>query len=295
MSDAKAAELVELARPAELEVLPSMNPALAERLRGLTPARVGLRRTGVSIETGDLLDFQLAHARARDAVHAPMQPGDLLAGLRSLTTRGAMLLHSAAADRATYLQRPDLGRKLDAASRKKLAETQHSDQTIARTLSFVIADGLSSLAVERHALPLLKELLPTLARGPSPVHITPICIVEQGRVAVGDEIADSLGAELVIVLIGERPGLSSPDSLGAYITWKPQPGKTTDAERNCISNIRGEGLSYQQAAARLMHYIGEARTKQLTGVTLKDPDATIEGGPETYLLDHLEELPETGI
>jgi ethanolamine ammonia-lyase small subunit len=273
MSEAKPAGLAELA---DLHPLPSMNPVLAERLRGLTPARVGLRRTGISIETGDLLDFQLAHARARDAVHAPMQPGHVLAGLRSLTAKGALLLHSAARDRATYLQRPDLGRRLDQASHTKLSELEQIHSNEGRSISFVIADGLSSLAVERHVLPLLEELLPALQADANPSTLAPICVVEQGRVAVGDEIATLVGADLVIVLIGERPGLSSPDSLGAYITWKPQPGRTTDAERNCISNIRREGLSYIQASARLMHYIHEAITRQLTGVALKDPDAEIE-------------------
>ena len=275
MSDAKAMELAEL---------PLMSLGLAERLRGLTPARVGLRRTGVSIETGDLLDFQLAHARARDAVHAPMQPGDLLAGLRELSTRSALLLHSAARDRTTYLQRPDLGRKLDDSSRKKLTETGQGEREQGHRICFVIADGLSSLAVERHALPLLEKLLPALAQSADSISVTPVCVVEQGRVAIGDEIADALGADLVVVLIGERPGLSSPDSLGAYITWKPQPGKTTDAERNCISNIRGEGLSYAQASARLLHYIHEARTRQLTGVALKDPDTEIEAGRQVEML-----------
>jgi ethanolamine ammonia-lyase small subunit len=291
MSDAKGAEqvgqaaLAESAGLAELAALPVMNASLAQRLRSLTAARVGLRRTGVSIETGDLLDFQLAHARARDAVHAPMQPGELLAGLRGLSTRGALLLHSAARDRATYLQRPDLGRKLDDGSRTKLTEAVRGESDEGPKISFVIADGLSSLAVERHALPLLETLLPALAHAPQSMSVAPVCVVEQGRVAVGDEIADALGADIVIVLIGERPGLSSPDSLGAYITWKPRPGKTTDAERNCISNIRSEGLSHAQAAARLMHYIHEARTRQLTGVALKDPDAEIEAGERTEMLE----------
>ena len=275
MRDAKAvaqvgqAELAEPAGLAEFAALPVMNASLAQRLRGLTPARVGLRRTGVSLETADLLDFQLAHARARDAVHAPMQPGELLAGLRGLTSGGVLLLHSAARDRATYLQRPDLGRRLDEASRERLTELEREGGDEGRSISFVIADGLSSLAVERHALPLLRELLPALSLGVDPIEVAPVCVVEQGRVAVGDEIAAMVGADLGIVLIGERPGLSSPNSLGAYITWKPQPGKTTDAERNCISNIRGEGLSYAQASARLMHYIREARTRQLTGGGVK--------------------------
>jgi ethanolamine ammonia-lyase small subunit len=251
--------------------LREVDPTLVARLRALTPARVGQRRTGISLATSEVLDFQLAHGRARDAVHAPLQPASLISALRSLnkisSAADVLLLHSAANDRATYLQRPDLGRRLDELSRQRIREFAET-HSHSFDLSFVIADGLSALAVERHALPLLAELLPTLA--PS-LSLAPICVVEQGRVAIGDQIAHALSAALVIVLIGERPGLSSPDSLGAYITWKPQPGRTTDAKRNCISNIRTEGLSYAQAAARLLFFIHEARGKQATGVTLKDP------------------------
>ena len=255
-----------------------ISPAMAARLRSLTPARVGLRQSGISVATSELLDFQSAHARARDAVHAALQPASLMAELRALMQAGAygepspILLHSAAKDRQTYLQCPDLGRKLDDASRQRLQEhRQHTSD-----LSIVIADGLSALAVERHAVPLLAELLPLLRQSGPELDLAPVCVVEQGRVAIADEVAHTLSATLAIVLIGERPGLSSPDSLGAYITWQPQPGITTDAERNCISNIRAEGLSYPQAAARLLHYIREARTRQLTGVALKDPDPALE-------------------
>lgn len=249
---------------------------MAARLRSLTPARIGLRQSGISIAIGELLDFQLAHARARDAVHAALQPASLMAELRALMQTGSygefspILLHSAAKDRQTYLQRPDLGRKLDDASRQRLQELRRPTSD----LSIVIADGLSALAVERHAVPLLAELLPLLKQ--SGLKLAPICVVEQGRVAIADEVAHALSVTLAIVLIGERPGLSSPDSLGAYMTWRPQPGITTDAQRNCISNIRAEGLSYPQAAARLFHYIREARTRQLTGVALKDPDPAPE-------------------
>jgi ethanolamine ammonia-lyase small subunit len=258
-----------LMRPdAVADALSGMNPAFAAGLRSLTPARVGLRRTGISVATGELLDFQLAHARARDAVHASLQPVSLIAALNELTRSGhdSVPLHSAAADRQSYLQRPDLGRRLDQASRERVGS--FAAPGAAYDLAIVIADGLSALAVERHAIPLLAELLPAL----SDLTRAPICIVEQGRVAIGDEIAHAFGASQVVVLIGERPGLSSPDSLGAYITWRPMPGQTTDAGRNCISNIRAEGLSYEHAAARLLFYIREARSRQLTGVALKDPD-----------------------
>jgi ethanolamine ammonia-lyase small subunit len=205
-----------------------------------------------------------------------MQPASLMAALRELRQPEALLLHSSAKDRATYLQRPDFGRTLDQASRLRLMDYAqgHDD---AFDLIIVIADGLSALAVERHAIPLLAELLPAVDKSPHR-RLAPVCIVEQGRVAVGDEVGELFSASLVVVLIGERPGLSSPDSLGAYITWQPQPGRTTDAERNCISNIRAEGLSYAEAAARLLYYIREAHGKRLTGVALKDPEAASEQG-----------------
>jgi ethanolamine ammonia-lyase small subunit len=255
--------------------LEPINPQIPDRLRTLTPARVALHRTGISITTGELLDFQLAHARARDAVHAVLQPASLLAELRSLLNpeqgpSDVLLLHSAAIDRQTYLQRPDLGRKLDAASLQRLQDYPPTDKPF--DLAFVLADGLSALAIERHAVPLLTALLSALSQSTPDLRLAPICVVEQGRVAVADEVAHALNAALVVMLIGERPGLSSPDSLGAYITWRPQPNRTTDADRNCISNIRSEGLSYPQAAARLLHYIHHARARQLTGVALKDPD-----------------------
>jgi len=208
-----------------------------------------------------------------------MQAGTLVPGLQRMTCGEVLLLHSAAADRATYLQRPDFGRRLVEESARRLARIDYGPYDLA----IVIADGLSALAIERHAEALLAVMLPALLSELPDLKIAPVSIVEQGRVAVGDEIALALKAEMVIVLIGERPGLSSPDSLGAYITWKPRPGKTTDAERNCISNIRAEGLSYGEAAARLLHYIREARSKGQTGVALKDPDAALpqlHGGVE---------------
>ena len=259
-----------------------LSPDMAARLRGLTPARVALRRSGISIATSELLDFQLAHARARDAVHAALQPASLTAALRETIgdpRLDVIPLHSAAKDRQTYLQRPDLGRQLDQASRQRLQDVPPQPFD----LSIVLADGLSALAVERNATPLLAELLPSLLHSSPGLRLAPLCIVEQGRVAVADEVAHALSAALAIVFIGERPGLSSPDSLGAYITWQPQPGITTDAERNCISNIRAEGLSYPQAAARLLHYIHEARAKRLTGVALKDPGPTLESRSEREL------------
>lgn len=243
---------------------------LALRLRALTPARVGLGRTGVSIATRDLLDFQRCHAMARDAVHARLESAALAKTLGSIAGGSILRLHSAASDRATYLQRPDLGRRLDEAGRMLLAGRAHSG---ACDLALIVADGLSALAVERHAAPLLEELLPQV-RG---WKLAPICVVEQGRVAIGDEIGAALHAQIAMVLIGERPGLSSPDSLGAYITWGPRPGRT-DAERNCISNIRAEGLSSAQAAAQLAIILSLVRRLQLTGVTLNQQAHLLQEG-----------------
>jgi ethanolamine ammonia-lyase small subunit len=238
----------------------ALAPALAARLRSLTPARIALGRTGVSQHTRDQLAFQRCHALARDAVHAQLQPATLAAAIAAITGNEALRLHSAAQDRACYLQRPDLGRRLDEAGRNELARFAGSRFDLA----IVVADGLSALAVERHAHPLLEAFLPQLKGW----KLAPVCVVEQGRVAIGDEIGELLAAELAVVLIGERPGLSSPDSLGAYITWQPRPGRT-DAERNCVSNIRTEGLGYDQAAGQLVRYLIEARRRRITGVELK--------------------------
>lgn len=256
----------------------ALAPAWAARLRALTPARVGLGRTGVSLETRDLLDFQRCHALARDAVHSQLQAASLAATLSAIAATEALPLHSAASDRATYLQRPDLGRTLSEASRTLLAERAVPSPPINESarpsrLAFVVADGLSALAVERHAEPLLKELIPLVDGW----QLVPLCVVEQARVAIGDEIGVALGADVSIVLIGERPGLSSPDSLGAYITWQPRPGKT-DAERNCISNIRVGGLTYSQATAQLVYYLTEARRRQLTGIALKEATQALKEG-----------------
>jgi ethanolamine ammonia-lyase small subunit len=242
-------------------MIESANLAITQRLRALTPARVGLGRTGVSQQLGDMLQFQRAHAMARDAVHAALDPSLLAASIAAMEgVPEVLLLHSAAPDRQTYLQRPDLGRTLDERSRQVLAAQPDTEFDIA----IVIADGLSALAVERHATPLLQVLLPRLDGW----RIAPVCIVEQGRVAIGDEIGETIHAGMVVVLIGERPGLSSPDSLGAYTTWMPRRGRT-DAERVCISNIRPEGLAYADAAALLHSVVVDARRNRLTGVALR--------------------------
>ncbi len=242
-------------------------PATWTRLQGFTDARIALGRAGHSQPTAAHLAFQLAHAQARDAVHLAFDPGHLAGALQALGLT-SLHLHSAAPDRAAYLQRPDLGRRLDAASRERL---QGGGAAPARPdLAFVIADGLSALAVMRHAAPLMAALLPRLRADPA--HrwtVAPVALVEQGRVAIGDEIGEALGARTVVVLIGERPGLSSPDSLGIYFTWAPRPGRR-DAERNCISNVRDAGLPPARAAAKLHALLTQARERRLTGIGLKD-------------------------
>lgn len=247
---------------------PSASENVWSRLRSFTPARIGLGRAGISHSTAAQLEFQLAHAKARDAVHRPLDVAALQAELEDLG-HPTLAMHSAAASRAQYLQRPDLGRQLDETSlvmlnareRRPIGSAPGADVAIA------VVDGLSSLAVQRHAVPLitaLREMTKT-----APWRMAPVAVVEQGRVAVGDVIGELLGVRLMIVLIGERPGLSSPDSLGIYLTWAPRVGRH-DAERNCISNVRPEGLPYEAAAARLVYLVDEARRREITGVDLKD-------------------------
>ncbi|WP_158818333.1 ethanolamine ammonia-lyase subunit EutC [Methylocapsa sp. S129] len=241
--------------------LPEEIDPLWVRLWAATSARIGLPRAGSSLATSALLAFQLAHARARDAVHEPLDVQSLVAGLHERGL-GPMALHSAAPDRHAYLARPDLGRRLDEPSRAKLDAAPRGYD-----IAFAVVDGLSALAVERHAPPLLDQVLPELRR--RGWRIGPVAVVEQGRVAIGDEIGQTLEAALVVALIGERPGLTSPDSLGAYITFAPAIGRN-DSERNCLSNIRPEGMSYAEAAERLLHLCAEALRRKLTGVLLKD-------------------------
>ncbi len=239
------------------------NPWL--ELRRLTPARIALGRTGTSLPTSAQLDFQFAHAQARDAVHLPFDHAGLSAQL-SEHGRETLLLQSAATDRNSYLQRPDLGRKLSDTSAQSLRDYAQANPG-GVDLTIVVADGLSALAVHRHTLPFLTRLEEQMsADGWS---LAPVVLVEQGRVAIGDEIGQLLGAKMVVMLIGERPGLSSPDSLGLYFTYNPKVG-LTDAYRNCISNVRLEGLSYGMAAHRLLYLMREACRRQLSGVNLKD-------------------------
>jgi len=225
-------------------------------LRTLTPARIGLGRAGSGLPTSELLAFGLAHARARDAVHAKLNVEGLISAFHSMHFQ-VRVVKSAAPDRATYLRRPDLGRKL--------AEEENL-QKVENPIALVIADGLSALAVQRHAVPLIQALV---ALAPQRWAGAPAAIALQGRVALGDALGERFGAQLVVVLIGERPGLSSPDSLGAYLTFAPRVGRT-DAERNCVSNIRPAGLGYEAAARRIDWLAAAALARGLTGVGLKD-------------------------
>lgn len=235
-------------------------------LRRHTAARIALGRAGTSLPTRPHLEFQFAHATARNAVHRALDADRLADALRG---RGhdALLLHSQAADRVAYLQRPDAGRVLDEASRARLGALDRPASP--RDVALVIGDGLSAHAVEENALPLLDALLPLLAaRGLS---VAPIAIVRQARVAIGDEVGHRLGARMVVVMIGERPGLSSPDSLGLYLTLGPRPG-LTDESRNCISNVREAGLKPARAAQKLVYLVAEAFRRNLSGVRLKDEE-----------------------
>jgi ethanolamine ammonia-lyase small subunit len=238
-----------------------------QALRRFTRARIALGRAGTSLPTTPHLEFQLAHARARDAVHHSLAVGPLRAALEQ-RGREVLAMHSTAGDRLIYLQRPDRGRRLDPESRSRLEE-RAGRSTQGFDAAFVLADGLSAFAIEENALPFLDAMLAKLEGW----RIAPVAIVEQGRVAVGDEVGEILGARMVAVLIGERPGLSSPDSMGVYLTYNARIG-TTDAQRNCISNIRREGLSYELAAHKLHYLMSEARRRGLTGVALKDESDT---------------------
>ncbi|WP_051377850.1 ethanolamine ammonia-lyase subunit EutC [Derxia gummosa] len=287
--------------------LPTDAPAVVRNpwahLRRHTPARIALGRAGISLPTAPMLDFQLAHAQARDAVHAPLDVDAVEREIRPLgfdTLRAS----SAAADRHIYLQRPDLGRRLGEDARAALSAARAARRaggpvasggadpaspaaaggasaTAAPRfdLAFAVVDGLSSLAIATNAAPFLRAMRAHIdAEG---WRVAPVVIATQGRVAIGDEIGELLDANLVIVMIGERPGLSSPDSMGLYLTWSPRPG-LTDAARNCISNVRDAGLAHADAAARAAWLAKEAMARGLTGVALKDETASpaprLEGG-----------------
>lgn len=241
------------------------DPVVADpwaRLRGLTPARIGLGRAGSSLPTAAALAFALDHARARDAVHTPFDAAGVAQQIGALGLK-TLRVDSAAATRQTYLLRPDLGRALNVESRTRLA-TLADDPC---DLAIIVADGLSAAAAHAHAAPLIAAF--EAHRALAGWTLAPIILASQARVALGDEVGQLLRARLVVVMLGERPGLSSPDSLGLYLTLDPRPGRR-DAERNCISNVRPAGLSYETAAAKLAWHVRHAFTRGLTGVRLKD-------------------------
>lgn len=239
-------------------------------LKQLTAARIALGRAGGSLPTKELLDFQFAHARARDAVHLEFEVQKLQDAIQELGCP-VVAVGSAALDRQTYLQRPDLGRRLDQAGRDQLKNLAGSCDS--PDLVILVSDGLSALAAHRHAGPLLKELVPLLRC--DGWTLAPIVLVRHGRVALQDEVGALLRARVALILLGERPGLGSPDSLGAYLVYGPRPG-LTDAARNCVSNIRPDGLG-PAAAARLLYYLlTESRARKLSGVTLKDERPRLE-------------------
>lgn len=231
-------------------------------LREFTDARIALGRSGASLPTREVLNFGLAHAQARDAIHQPFDSETLARQLHELGVN-TLEAHSAAPDRHTYLNRPDLGRMLSDESRQTLAECRPP----AHDLLLVIGDGLSSHAVHRQSVGLISALLPYLQT--LGISLGPVVLAHQSRVALGDDIGETLGSKAVAILIGERPGLSSPDSLGVYLTWKPERQRI-ESERNCISNIRPEGLGYDAAAFKLAWLLEQAFLRRLTGVRLKD-------------------------
>jgi len=242
---------------------PPVRSDFVSRLRAVTQARIALGRAGQGLPTSALLDFQLAHARARDAVGAVFDTGGFSA---AIGRREVIEVASRVPDHATYLQRPDLGRRLAEAGAAKLVAA--GDE-----VALIVGDGLSATAVEAHAAPLLLALFHRLPDW----RIAPIVLARHARVALGDEIGALLGVDLVVMLIGERPGLSAPDSLGAYLTWQPRPGRL-DSERNCVSNIRPpHGLGYAQAADSIVWLMTEARSRRLTGVALKDESGPSDG------------------
>ena len=240
-------------------------PDIWARLRGTTRARIGLGRVGNAMPLNEVLAFQLAHARARDAVHTPLDTEAVRLGL---LPGDSIAVRSAAPDRETYLRRPDLGRALDPGCRDALAAVRQPEG--GWDAVFVVADGLSPVGVQQHAVPLVRACLASLPGWA----VAPVVVAAQARVALGDEVAERLGARLCLVLIGERPGLSVANSVGAYLTYAPRIGRR-DSERNCVSNIHEGGLSCRAAAGVLTWLMTEASRRKLTGVELKDDRAAL--------------------
>lgn len=258
-----------------------------EKLRQFTDARIGLGRVGTSIPTSELLKFQLSHAQAMDAVHVPLDTEALISELALSDLIKPLLpafrLHSNATNRMEYLQRPDFGRQLDDAFLYALQEFSIDSEMNEESydLAIVIADGLSSYAITHHAKPFIEALLTLLNSDVTKEwNLAPLSIVEQARVAVGDDVGESLNAKEVLLLVGERPGLSSPDSMGLYLTWNPKRGME-DSLRNCISNVRPQGLNYPAAAHKCFYLLKESHRIELTGVGLKDRSDDVQIGQTT--------------
>lgn len=252
-----------------------------DKLREFTSARIALGRSGNSVPTDELLSFQLDHAQAMDAVHCTLNVDSLVAQLSDSysilkqTLEPPVVVTSKVTDRFMYLQRPDLGRQLDEASWNTL-EAIGKEHNTELDLAIVIADGLSSVAIQNHALPVISRLVSLMSGDEEHQwNLAPIAIVKQGRVAVGDDVGECFNAKAVLVLIGERPGLTSPDSMGMYLTWGAKRG-SKDSDRNCISNVRPQGLNYDDACQRAFYLLKEARRLQLSGVNLKDRSAIDE-------------------
>lgn len=229
--------------------------ALWDRLRVHTRSRIGLGRAGDALDTAAVLDLSAAHAAARDAVHSAIDADGLAAALSELGVGEVPVITSQAPDRSTYLRRPDLGRQPD--DLRALNATRPD-------VAIVVCDGLSARAVTDHAVPMVQALVDAL-----PAFTTSVVVATQARVALGDHVAAALGAEAVVVLVGERPGLSVADSLGAYLSYRPRPGMA-DSERNCVSNIHSHGVGYQRAAAIVAALLAGAKELGRSGVDLKD-------------------------
>ena len=258
--------------PFQLNDLP---PDPWANLRTFTDARIAIGRTGTAEPLRASLDFKLAHAHARDAVHSALDLAKLTAQFQTFQLP-VLTLHSQAKDRFEYIQRPDFGRRLDAVSHNDLATflTQTAPTSCTYDVALIFADGLSATAINEHAFPLLELLIPKLQN--LNLKMGPLSIIEQGRVAIGDEVGALLNAQIAVIFIGERPGLSSPDSMGAYLTYAPQIG-TTDEARNCVSNIRTRGLVYAAAVEKIVYLIEESLRLKLTGVGLKDMEMGTNG------------------
>jgi ethanolamine ammonia-lyase small subunit len=251
-----------------------------ESLKIHTKARIAIGRCGNSIPTQELLAFKLAHAKAIDAVHVPFQKELVIRELEEISGAEVLSLQSNAKDRSEYLQRPDLGRTLSEASAQLIKTTQKAAKY---DIALIVADGLSSVAIEKNISSMLNLLLPELkSRNYS---LAPICVIEQSRVAIADSVAELLNARLSIIFIGERPGLMSPDSLGIYMTYDPKSG-TTDERRNCISNVRHDGLSYAAACSKLLYLVDESFKRKISGVHLKDEqDSQLTSSEISYVLN----------